>query len=137
MTSLDRFVQAQTPVYATVFAELAEGRKATHWMWFIFPQLKALGRSATAQHFGLETHVEAAAYWHHPVLGPRLKECCELVLATSGRSAHEIFSSPDDMKFRSCLTLFNAVARPDPTFERALEKFFAGHGDPLTLALLA
>lgn len=136
MASLDRFIQAQLPVYATVCAELSAGRKATHWMWFIFPQLAALGRSATARHFGLESQVEAAAYWRHPLLGPRLKECTDLVLATSGRSAHDIFGSPDDLKLRSCLTLFNSVALPDRTFQRALEKFFAGQGDPLTLELL-
>ena len=137
MTTLDRFVQAQAPLYATVCAELAAGRKATHWMWFIFPQLQALGRSATARHFGLESLSEAQAYWRHPLLGPRLKECTDLVLAISGHSAHDIFGSPDDLKLRSCLTLFNPVALPDQTFARALEKFFAGQGDPLTLALLA
>lgn len=137
MATLDRFVQAQAPVYATVCAELAAGRKATHWMWFIFPQFAALGGSATARHFGLESRSEAQAYWRHPLLGPRLKQCTDLVLATSGRSAHEIFGSPDDRKLRSCLTLFNRVAFPDRTFEQALTKFFAGQDDPLTLALLA
>ena len=106
-------------------------------MWFIFPQLQALGRSQTARYFGIESHAEAAAYWRHPLLGPRLKECTELLLATPGHSAHDIFGTPDDLKLRSCLTLFNAVAHPDQTFERALETFFAGQGDPLTLALLA
>lgn len=137
MATLDRFIQAQTPLYATVCAELAAGRKVTHWMWFIFPQLRALGRSPTARHFGLESRAEAADYWRHPLLGPRLKECTELLLATSGHSAHDIFGTPDDLKLRSCLTLFNSVAHPDQAFERALGKFFAGQGDPLTLALLA
>ena len=106
-------------------------------MWFIFPQLQALGRSPTARHFGLESHVEAAVYWRHPLLGPRLKECTELLLATSGYSAHDILGTPDDLKLHSCLTLFNSAAHPDRTFERAMEKFFAGQGDPLTLELLA
>jgi uncharacterized protein (DUF1810 family) len=133
---LERFVEAQRAVYETVCAELAAGRKASHWMWFIFPQLRSLGRSATAKRFGIESRDEALAYWRHPVLGRRLKECSELVLATQGRTAHEIFGSPDDLKFRSCMTLFAAVAPDEPAFRRALARFFDAEPDRQTLALL-
>jgi len=132
---LQRFVDAQAPVYAQVRAELAAGRKASHWMWFVFPQLKGLGRSAMAQHYGLASAAEARAYWAHPLLGPRLAECTELVLAVDGRSAHDIFGSPDDLKFRSCMTLF-AQATGEPLFERALRKYCGGEGDEATLRLL-
>ena len=134
---LERFVAAQDAVYEAVRAELSAGRKASHWMWFVFPQLRGLGRSATALHYGLASREEALAYWRHPVLGLRLKECCELVLATQGRTAHEIFGSPDDLKFRSCMTLFAEVAPDEPVFRRALARFFDAEPDPRTLALLA
>ena len=134
---LERFVAAQDAVYEAVRAELSAGRKASHWMWFVFPQLRGLGSSSTALRFGLESRDEAFAYWRHPVLGPRLKECCELVLATPGRTAHEIFGSPDDLKFRSCMTLFSVVAPDEPVFRRALARFFDAGPDPRTLALLA
>jgi uncharacterized protein (DUF1810 family) len=132
---LQRFVTAQAPVYAQVCAELANGRKASHWMWFVFPQLKGLGRSATAQHFGIASRAEAQAYWRHPLLGPRLKQCAQLVLGVDGRSVHQIFGSPDDLKFRSCMTLF-AAATDEPVFREALDKYFAGKGDEQTLRLL-
>jgi len=132
---LQRFVDAQAPVFRQVCAELAAGRKTSHWMWFVFPQLKGLGRSATAQHYGIGAAAEARAYWDHPLLGPRLKQCTELVLAVEGRSAHEIFGPPDDLKFRSCMTLF-ARATGEPLFTRALDKFFGGKPDPATLELL-
>lgn len=132
---LQRFVDAQASVYAQVRAELAAGRKASHWMWFVFPQLRGLGRSATAQHYGLASAAEARAYWAHPLLGRRLAECTELVLAVDGRSAHEIFGSPDDLKFRSAMTLF-AQATGAPLFARALLKYFDGRPDPRTLDLL-
>ena len=134
---LERFVVAQDAVYEAVRAELSAGRKASHWMWFVFPQLRGLGCSATALRFGLAARDEALAYWRHPVLGPRLKECTELVLATQGRTAHEIFGSPDDLKFRSCMTLFAEVAPDEPAFRRALARFFDAEPDPRTLALLA
>ncbi|MFC5523626.1 DUF1810 domain-containing protein [Polaromonas jejuensis] len=134
---LQRFVEAQDPLYPQVCAELAAGAKTSHWMWFVFPQLKALGRSATAQHFGIASRAEALAYWQHPVLGPRLKECSELVVAIDGRTAQQIFRSPDDLKFRSCMTLFAQVALEEPIFNRALAKYFGGEGDAGTLALLA
>jgi uncharacterized protein (DUF1810 family) len=129
---LQRFVAAQAPVYAQVAAELAAGRKRSHWMWFVFPQLKGLGSSAMAQHYGIASLAEARAYWAHPLLGPRLAQCTGLVLAVDGRSVHEIFGSPDDLKFRSCMTLF-AQATGEPLFTRALEKYFGGEADPRTV----
>ena len=133
---LERFVEAQDRVYAAVKEELAAGNKTSHWMWFVFPQLKALGRSSMAKHFGIESGGEALAYWQHPVLGKRLKECTELVLAAGGKTVHEIFDSPDDLKFRSCLTLFARVAPEEPVFSQALELFFGGQQDQMTLNLL-
>ena len=130
-----RFVDAQRGVYPQVRAELAAGCKRSHWMWFVFPQLKGLGRSATAQHYGIASLAEAQAYWAHPLLGPRLRECTDLVLAVDGRSAHEIFGPPDDLKFRSCMTLF-AQATGERLFTRALEKYFRGEADPRTIELL-
>lgn len=132
---LQRFVTAQAPVYGDVCAELAAGRKSSHWMWFVFPQLKGLGRSATAQHYGIAARAEADAYWRHPLLGPRLKQCTELVLAVDGRSANQIFGSPDDLKFRSCMTLF-AQATGAPVFRQALDKYFGGEDDEQTLRRL-
>jgi uncharacterized protein (DUF1810 family) len=134
---LARFVEAQQPVMDDVRAELAAGRKRTHWMWFVFPQLRGLGRSAMARHFGIASRDEAVAYLAHPVLGARLRECVELVLAVQGRTAHEIFGSPDDLKLRSCLTLFRALDGDDSVFGRALAKYFGGEPDPMTLQLLA
>jgi uncharacterized protein (DUF1810 family) len=133
---LQRFVDAQDPVYAEVLDELAAARKRTHWMWFIFPQIKGLGQSAMARRYGVESIGEARAYWRHPVLGLRLKECTEHVLRASGKSAHDIFGSPDDLKLRSCMTLFAEAAGEEPLFRQVLERFFAGHPDPRTLALL-
>jgi uncharacterized protein (DUF1810 family) len=133
---LQRFVAAQAPVIADVRAELAAGRKRTHWMWFVFPQLKGLGVSSTAQHYGLASLDEARAYLAHPVLGPRLRECCELLLRVPGRSAHEIMGSPDDLKLRSCVTLFQRAAPQEGVFQQLLDKYFDGAPDPRTLALL-
>ena len=133
---LERFVSAQDPVYPQVLKELGAGAKTSHWMWFVFPQLKQLGRSATAQHFGISSRAEAVAYWRHPVLGPRLVECTELLLAVPGRSAHQILGSPDDLKLRSSLTLFALVAPDEPVFQAGLEKFFDGRNDPNTVDLL-
>ena len=133
---LERFVEAQAPVYASALRELGAGSKTSHWMWFVFPQLKSLGRSGTARFYGLEDHAEAAAYWRHPLLGPRLVECTRLVLATSGRSAHAIFGSPDDLKLCSCMTLFDAVAPEEPAFRSVLDRFYAGVADTATLDLL-
>lgn len=130
-----RFLQAQEAVYPDVCAELRAGRKTTHWMWFIFPQLRALGRSGTARLYGIEGRTEAAAYAAHPILGERLRECAELVLRTTGRSAHQIFGSPDDLKLCSCMTLFEQAA-PHPAFTGVLERFYGGERDSLTLKLL-
>jgi len=134
---LDRFFTAQAPVIDAVLDELRAGRKRTHWMWFVFPQLRGLGHSQMAWHFGIASRDEAAAFLAHPVLGPRLRECVELVLAVRGRTAHEIFGSPDDLKLCSCLTLFAEVAGGDSVFDRALRQYFGGQPDPATLDLLA
>jgi len=133
---LQRFVDAQAPVFADVCDELAAGRKTTHWIWFIFPQLRELGRSATARFYGITSRDEALAYWQHPVLGPRLKQCAELVLQVSGKTAHDIFGTPDELKLRSCMTLFAAVAGEEPVFTRVLERYYGGMPDERTLALL-
>ncbi|HWX50911.1 MAG TPA: DUF1810 domain-containing protein [Roseomonas sp.] len=134
---LDRFVQAQEPVIAQVRRELAEGRKRSHWMWFVFPQLRGLGHSAMAQHYGITALPEARAYLDHPVLGPRLVECTELVNRVEGRSVHQIFGSPDDLKFHSSMTLFAAARPEEPAFHSALDKYFAGARDRQTVARLS
>ena len=136
MSGLERFVAAQEPVWTAVVRELGAGRKRSHWMWFVFPQLKALGRSATAKHYGLADREEARRYWEHPLLGQRLLQCSRLVLAVDGGSAHDIFGSPDDLKLRSCMTLFDAVASEEPAFRAVLDRYYGGAGDPLTLAEL-
>jgi uncharacterized protein (DUF1810 family) len=134
--NLGRFVLAQDPVYDRVRAELQAGAKATHWMWFVFPQHRHLGRSPTAQRFGIASLLEARAYWQHPVLGARLQECSGLVLAVEGKSAHQIFGSPDDLKLRSSMTLFEQAAPGEPVFGQVLEKYFRGARDWKTLARL-
>lgn len=134
---LSRFETAQADVYGQALAELRAGRKRTHWMWFVFPQLKGLGASPTAQFYGLGSLAEARAYLAHPVLGRRLLECTAAVNALAGPAAHEIFGSPDDLKFRSSLTLFQAAAPDEPAFTAALAKYFAGEPDPRTLQFLA
>ena len=133
---LQRFIEAQNPVFDRVCAELAAGAKASHWMWFVFPQHVALGRSATARHFGIASRAEAMAYWQHPLLGARLKTCTQLVLAVDDRTALQIFGTPDDLKLRSCMTLFGHVAPDEATFRQALDRYFGGAGDAATLALL-
>lgn len=133
---LERFVEAQDRVYDAVRNELAAGRKASHWMWFVFPQLRGLGRSATAHYYGIGSRSEALHYVQHAVLGARLRDCVEQVLAIEGASAHSIFGSPDDLKFRSSMTLFAAVAPDEPRFRRALDKYFRGEPDPATLEFL-
>jgi uncharacterized protein (DUF1810 family) len=136
--NLERFVTAQAPVFATVIDELKSGRKRSHWMWFVFPQLRSLGRSPTAQFYGIGSVEEARAYLDHPVLGPRLELCTRTVLQVKDRSVHDIFGSPDDMKFHSSMTLFG-VAAPDPSslFQQALDRCWAGAPDEQTLRLLA
>jgi uncharacterized protein (DUF1810 family) len=133
--NLKRFVDAQEPVFPEVLLELERGHKRTHWMWFVFPQLAALGRSSTAKHFGLHSLEEARAYWMHPLLGPRLHQCCETLMKVEGRSAHEVFGSPDDLKLCSCLTLFEIAVPDEPVFAQCLEKYYRGRRDELTQAL--
>jgi uncharacterized protein (DUF1810 family) len=124
-------------VYATVIAELRGGRKQSHWMWFVFPQHRALGRSATAQRYGIASKAEAQAYASHAVLGARLRQCCHALLALQGRTAHDIFGSPDDLKLCSSMTLFGAAEPADPLFTRVLDKYCGGRPDERTLALIA
>ncbi len=133
---LQRFVDAQDPVFDKVRAELSNGRKDSHWMWFIFPQVRGLGSSTMAEKFGISSRDEAEAYLNHPVLGPRLRECTRLVNVVEGRSIRQIFGYPDDLKFRSSVTLFANVASDNQVFQDALQKYFAGEPDPHTLELL-
>ena len=133
---LQRFVDAQAPVHAQASAELARGRKASHWMWFVFPQLQGLGRSATARHYGIASKEEALAYWQHPLLGPRLLACTRLVLAAEGKTALQIFGTPDDLKFSSSMTLFERVAPEQGEFGAAIDKLYGGRRDEGTSALL-
>ena len=132
---LQRFVDAQAPVFGAALAELKAGAKRSHWMWFVFPQLKGLGMSPTAQFYGVGGLDEARAYLAHPVLGPRYRQAVAAVNSVEGRTAHEIFGSPDDLKLRSSLTLF-AEAAEDPAFREALDRYYAGAPDPATLRLL-
>jgi uncharacterized protein (DUF1810 family) len=134
---LQRFVDAQASVIESAKRELRSGRKRTHWMWFMFPQFEGLGRSARSRRYAIGSREAADAYLSHPVLGPRLCECTEIVNGLEGRSATEVFGSPDDLKFRSSMTLFAAVADdPDP-FDTALERYYDGEPDSKTLELLA
>lgn len=133
---LQRFVAAQQPVYANVCEELRQGSKRSHWMWFIFPQIKGLGHSAMARKFAISSLAEAQAYLQHPLLGARLRECSLLVAAVDGRSADEIFGFPDNMKFRSSMTLFGQAAPEEQVFNECLRKYFGGVADPSTLAQL-
>src|SRR5262245_39126432 len=134
--NLNRFVQAQNPVYAQVCAELQEGHKRGHWMWFVFPQIKGLGYSPTSRLFAISSLEEARAYMRHPILGPRLIECTKLVISNSGLTIHQIFGSPDDLKFHSSMTLFSHAASEKEVFEEALQKFFGGQHDQATVRLL-
>ena len=136
LSGLERFAEAQRGSYARAVAELRQGRKQSHWMWYIFPQLRGLGRSATAEKYGIASLEEARAYLAHPVLGPRLIECTGLALAANKASASDIFYFPDDLKFRSCMTLFAAVPAAPPVFAAALAKYFGGEPDTQTLRLL-
>jgi uncharacterized protein (DUF1810 family) len=133
---LERFVSAQESIYGQALAELRGGRKRTHWMWFIFPQIEGLGHSATSIHYSVKSLEEARAYLQHPVLGPRLRECAEALCALEGRTASDIFGFPDDLKLRSSMTLFAAVAETGSVFARVLDKYFQGRHDDRTLQLL-
>ncbi len=132
-----RFVEAQEGVFAQVRAELEAGRKQTHWMWFVFPQLRGLGQSALAWRYGLSGFEEARAYLQHPILGPRLIECAALVNRAAADSIRDILAPPDDLKFRSCMTLFAALPAAPALFTTALQRFFEGRPDALTLEALA
>jgi uncharacterized protein (DUF1810 family) len=134
---LNRFLEAQEGVYAQALAELRAGRKTSHWMWFVFPQIDGLGRSSTARRYAIRSLEEARAYLAHPVLGTRLRECTAVVLGVSGRSAAEIFGHPDDIKFRSSMTLFERATSDTAIFTEALDRHFAGKRDQLTLELLS
>jgi uncharacterized protein (DUF1810 family) len=133
---LERFVAAQEPVYRDVIAELRDGRKRSHWMWFVFPQLRGLGGSAMAARYGISSLEEADAYLRHPVLGPRLRECTQLVNGVQGRSIGEIFGSPDDLKLCSSITLFARATDDNEDFIALLDKFYDGRQDELTLQRL-
>ncbi|HEY3444009.1 MAG TPA: DUF1810 domain-containing protein [Paludibaculum sp.] len=133
---LQRFVDAQESIIPLVYEELQRGRKTTHWMWFVFPQLLGLGSSPMAKRFGIASRAEAEAYLGHPILGPRLRHCTELVIQVEGRSIEDIFGHPDDLKFRSSMTLFAQVAAETDIFARAIQKYFSGRYDPATLGRL-
>ena len=133
---LRRFIEAQTRDYARALAEIKAGFKRSHWMWYVFPQFAGLGFSSTSQHYAIKSLDEARAYLAHPLLGPRLVECAEAALAVEGRSAHEIFGSPDDLKLRSCATLFACISPAGSAFEKLLDKYFQGKRDEKTLQLL-
>jgi len=133
---LSRFINEQESIYDSVLAELRNGRKRTHWMWYIFPQIDGLGHSATSKHYAIKSIEEARQYLNHPVLGQRLLECAEAVFAIEGRSISEIFGYPDNLKLKSSMTLFAYVAAPCSAFSRILDKYFNGEQDALTLQLL-
>ena len=130
---LQRFIDAQRPLYDRVLCELRGGQKRTHWMWFVFPQIEGLGHSAMAQKYAIASREEAIAYLRHPLLGGRLEECTALVNAIANKSAREIFGQPDDLKFRSSMTLFAQVAKGHSLFKEAVEKYFDGRFDEATL----
>ena len=134
--NLERFVDAQAPVYDQVRRELMAGRKQSHWMWFIFPQIAGLGQSPMSIRFAIASLDEAKAYLAHPVLGPRLRECARLALAVESKTARDIFGSIDEVKFRSSMTLFARAAPDEGLFQRCIDKYFAGGSDPATLAKL-
>ncbi|MEC5029353.1 MAG: DUF1810 domain-containing protein [Oscillatoria sp. PMC 1051.18] len=133
--NLNRFLKAQARVYDTVITELRNGRKRTHWMWYIFPQIDGLAQSATSKHYAIKSIQEAEAYLNHPLLGTRLLECTETVLAIEGRTISEIFGYPDDLKMKSSMTLFASITSPNSVFLRVLGKYFQGEKDLQTLQL--
>lgn len=134
--SLQRFVQAQNPVFARIQAELRNGHKRSHWMWFVFPQYAGLGHSDMSKYFAITSLEEATAYLQHSLLGPRLESCTRLVTQLQGASIQSIFGTPDHMKFHSCMTLFDLVAADGNIFRAALDQYFAGHADQRTLSLI-
>ena len=134
--NLERFMRAQARVYQSVLEELTDGEKRTHWMWYIFPQIQGLGRTTTAQKYAISSMNEAIAYFDHAVLGPRLVECTKVVVDLNGRTAKQIFHSPDYLKFRSCMTLFESAVPHVPIFHSALLKYYDGNRDQKTLDIL-
>ena len=135
--SLERYIKAQAPIYARALAELKAGHKQSHWMWYVFPQIAGLGHSAISHAYAIQSLEEAREYLAHPVLGARLRECCQAVMDLDGKTAHEIFHSPDDLKFRSSITLFAQAAPDERLFDDLLVKYFGGEEDSATLELLA
>ncbi len=135
--NLQRFVDAQDPVMDHVRAELRAGRKEGHWMWFVFPQVEGLGHSALAQKYSIGSREEADAYLAHPILGPRLRECAELINSISGRSIDQILGYPDNLKFHSSMTLFSIAKPEDAVFQEALQKYFGGEPDSNTIQRLS
>jgi uncharacterized protein (DUF1810 family) len=135
-TTLQRFLDAQEATFSVALAEIQQGRKQSHWMWYIFPQLRGLGVSSTAQHYGIQNRQEAQAYAQHPVLGPRLVRISEAMLALAGHNATHILGSPDDMKLKSSMTLFAALPNAHPVFQQVLDKFYQGRQDERTQRLL-
>jgi uncharacterized protein (DUF1810 family) len=134
---LNRFLQAQERSYARALSEIKNGRKTSHWMWYVFPQFLGLGQSEMSRRYAIQSVAEARAYLEHPILGQRLRECCEAALAVEGRSAHQIFGSPDDFKLKSCATLFAHTSPAGSVFHRVLDKYFEGSPDDRTLRLMA
>ena len=134
---LARFLRAQQDDYATALAEIRAGHKRSHWMWYVFPQFDGLGFSPTSRRYAIRSAAEARAYLAHPVLGPRLAECCDAVLGIEARSATAVFGSPDDLKLRSSVTLFAAVSPPGSVFERVLDRYFDGRRDEATVRLMS
>ena len=134
--NLNRFISAQDKVYDTALAELRSGEKRTHWMWFIFPQIEGLGYTPSSIYYAIKNREEALEYWDHPILGPRLLECSEAVMAVQGFTASDIFGYPDYLKLKSSMTLFASVAGPDSVFSRILDKYYNGEQDARTLELL-
>lgn len=134
---IERFIEAQAPIYATALAELIAGRKQSHWMWFVFPQIAGLGQSAMSRTYAIQSLDEARAYLAHPLLGARLRECCQAVMNLRGKNAEEVFGSIDAVKFRSCLTLFTEADHDEILFFNLLEKYFDGAADEATLEILA
>lgn len=133
---MQKFLDAQQHDFDSALAEIINGRKRGHWMWYIFPQLKGLGRSSISMHYGIENLDEAIRYLNHPLLGPRLIQISEAIQAIEGKSAYQIMGSPDDLKLRSCMTLFNLVPGTNPVFQSVLDKYFGGKPDPLTMQLI-
>lgn len=134
---LHRFVDAQEDTYESALAEIQRGSKESHWMWYVFPQLAGLGTSSTARYYAIQNRDEATAYLAHPILGPRLTECAQALLAHTHLTAHQIFGSPDDLKLRSCCTLFAAISPPNSIFQQLLDRYFPQGPDPRTVELLS